>query len=546
MKISVRVLFLLCFIFITSLITAANTNATETVIGEPQGDYQVSEITNTDTDVPVNITSGTQIIMIEAISALSCQLAGFDPSRPSQKCLGVNPETGKIGFVENGGGLLAVSGRLIDYTFAPPISAKQYVAYAQSNFGITKSAYAQFGGNDTNPCSDPATSPRGVGFCGIEPILKIWVAMRNIAYLILILVFVVIGLGIMLRIHIDPRTVMTIQNQIPKIIIGIVVITFSFAIAGFMIDVMWVAVYLFASVLTSATGSNSGNILSIVQSGNPFDAANASFNFSGNIFNNGILGVAEETSKAFGGLIQSAFEGRGDFGLAGDVFGGLITGLAFIIIVIAMISALLRLWVALVFCYINIILDIIFAPFWILAGILPGSSLGIGAWFRDLLANLAVFPVAIGFFILGNYLVGAIDATGEAALSSRFVPPLMGGQSATGVAALIGFGFVLMLPNVMTTVKAALKAPKLDFGPIFKPVTAGAGFVGAIPKRTFEMGQKRRYFNPEGSSPMDRFYKYFGNPYYNTSHRGGGGGEGTSGHQTSTGQQPQVPGHPKE
>jgi hypothetical protein len=316
---------------------------------------------------------------------------------------------------------------------------------------------------------------------------------------------------------------MTVQNQIPKIIVGIVAITFSFAIAGLLIDVMWVTVYLFASVLTSATGSSTANMFNIVQSANPFDAANNSFNFQGSTagFNSGILGVANETSRAFAGLIQGAFESRDDWGLAGDLIGGLVNVLAFVVITIAIISALLRLWVVLVFAYINIILDVIFAPFWILSGLLPGSSLGLSAWIRDLMANLAVFPVTIAFFIIANYLIGAVETANADSLTTRFVPPLLGGQNGTAVAALIGFGFVLMLPQVLNTVKSAFKAPKLDFGPIFKPVAAGTNFVGGVPKRFVDVGERYRYSGGKKLAKFDRLFKLVGNPIYN---------QGKSGH----------------
>ena len=54
----------------------------------------------------------------------------------------------------------------------------------------------------------------------------------------------------MLRIKIDPRTVMTIQNQIPRVIICIILITFSYAFAGAMIDVMWAVTYMGVNKIT--------------------------------------------------------------------------------------------------------------------------------------------------------------------------------------------------------------------------------------------------------------------------------------------------------
>src|SRR6185437_16773771 len=55
-----------------------------------------------------------------------------------------------------------------------------------------------------------------------------------------------------LRFRVDPRTVMTLQNQIPRVIIAILLITFSYAIAGALIDLMWTATYAGVNFISSA------------------------------------------------------------------------------------------------------------------------------------------------------------------------------------------------------------------------------------------------------------------------------------------------------
>lgn len=495
MKISARVLFLVGFFIFVILFLPKQTFAQTT----PDQTYTLSPTPNslnTNPDVEKNLHNGAQIVFIETMSALACQLAGYDPITPDHKCLGVDPNTGKIGFVENGGGMIAVMGSMIDATFTPPASSTQYIAYLQNNFGITKKAHAA-----ENPCINLS---RGIGFCGLIPVQGLWIAMRNIVYLILILVFLVIGLGIMLRLHIDPRTVMTIQNQIPKIIIGIVLVTFSFAIAGLLIDIMFVATYLFASVITGSVvgvdallGINF-NFDKVISAPNPFSAANEAFD-------GGVLSVAGQTSSGFAEVIKSIFTGPSltfsNIDFVGNIIGGIVgiivNILAFLIIAIAIIVALVRLWVTLIITYVNILLDIIFAPFWLLVGLLPGSP-GVGAWFRDLLANLAVFPVAISFFLLADIFVSSYGKLG----ASNFIPPLIGGVDPEAVGALIGLGFILMLPNVLTVVKAALKAPKINFGPIMSPIKAGAGIVGGAPKRLISGGLSeatRVRYNAEGN-----------------------------------------------
>src|SRR3989344_678784 len=166
--------------------------------------FQNPNYLNTNPDVPQNLNTYTQSVFINIATTLSCIFTGIDPLSPQGKCLGVDPATNKIGYVEQGGGLMAITGNLIAFTFYIPVSTHDYGSFMASNFGIGEKAYAQ----------------EGLGFDSLTPTLKLWEAFRNITYMIFVILFLIVGLGIMFRIKIDPRTVMTVQNQIPKIIIG--------------------------------------------------------------------------------------------------------------------------------------------------------------------------------------------------------------------------------------------------------------------------------------------------------------------------------------
>ncbi|MEK9176308.1 MAG: hypothetical protein AAB520_02605, partial [Patescibacteria group bacterium] len=436
-----------------------------------QSQSSTVNVLNTNPDVEKNLHNVTQIVMMETMSAMMCQLTGRDPLSPNQKCLGVDPETGKIGFVGNGGGMISVMGTLISYTFVPPVSSTQYISYLKNNFGLIKPIYAQ----TSAECKGP-----GMGFCGLKPVILLWATMRNFAYLIFILLFVVLGLAIMLRIHIDPRTVMTVQNQIPKIIVGLLLVTFSFSIAGLLVDTMYVASYLLGSVIASAdVDRGQQDFRKIVTASNTFDAANKSYT-------GGVFGIVTDGSQTIHGLVNNLFLGpkpEDNFankfgnveGVGGPLVGILSTFievLANIIIGIAVIYILIKLWIILVLSYINILLDVIFAPFWFLLGLLPGSEMGIGGWFKDMLANLAVYPATIAMLMLANVFLHAL----RGADGALFVPPVLGNaHSANEISGLIGLGFFFMLPNVLQIMKGAFKAPKIDLGPVFAPAGEAVG-----------------------------------------------------------------------
>lgn len=470
-----------------------------------QGNIPQATTTNYQTR-DLNVWS--QNVAFEVMSAFSCQLAGVNFSHREQKCLGFDPKTGQLGFVDNGGGALGLLTGGIAMLYTPPANTGNYVSYLSQNFGISKPSFAQ---------------SQGIGFDSINPLIGVWAVFRDISYLLFIFVFIIIGVAIMLRAKIDPRTVMTIQNQIPKLIIGIIMVTLSFAVAGLLIDLMWTSTYVVINVMGNADKNIStkksteqlynhaigyfdqvvsygnqdqnqgfGGLFNLAQkgSGSIQETINSSFGQAsppnsqnttpvtprcneGDIFCNGFYTVTDSISNVFQGglnITNGVFKlVTGDWAdLAANTVGGvlsgvvgflvswLIGGIAFFIILILLLWNLFKLWLFLLKCYVGILVDIIFAPFWILGGLIPGaSSLGFTGWLKDLLGNLAVFPATIGVFLLAKLFVDISDT----AKTEFFVPPLIG-NFAGGIhtlGPLIALGFVLAAPHVAEGVKKSFK-----------------------------------------------------------------------------------------
>ena len=120
------------------------------------------------------------------------------------------------------------------YLYAhPPASTYAFVKDMGQSLGfIPKSAYAQ-----------------GVGFSGLTQLLPMWKAFRNIAYLLLAIFMIVIGFLVMFRKKIDPKTVVTVQNALPNIVVTLLLITFSYAIVGVLIDFMYLFIMIAVSIL---------------------------------------------------------------------------------------------------------------------------------------------------------------------------------------------------------------------------------------------------------------------------------------------------------
>jgi len=131
------------------------------------------------------------------------------------------------------GGALGTTTNLVASVFTPQASGIQYIAQVKDNF-LGKPAYAQ-----------------GTGFVGLQPLLPIWRGFRNVIYLLASIIFIVMGIMIMLRIKISPQAVINIQNAIPQLITTLILVTFSYAIAGLLIDLTYLIQGLTISIISS-------------------------------------------------------------------------------------------------------------------------------------------------------------------------------------------------------------------------------------------------------------------------------------------------------
>jgi hypothetical protein len=176
--------------------------------------------------------------------------------------------------------------------------------------------------------------------------------------------------------------------------------------------------------------------------------------------------------------------------------------LAYLILIIALLWALLRLWFALLKAYISILIDVIFAPFWIISGLIPGQqTAGFSAWIRDMAGNLAAFPAAIMMFLLAklfsdsfinSFINGTASSAGTTTNSTAFIPPLLGQDASNYIASLVAIGVVLATPGIVDMTKKAFKAPKFELGAMGQAAGVGMGIVG-IPTKLGQIGMTMQY-----------------------------------------------------
>lgn len=349
-----------------------------------------------------------------------------------------------------------------------PASSVDYIAYMGSRLhvpGTPQTAYA-------------AEAPGGRGFNSLAPVLKLWTAMRNLAYAVFAVMFIIVGLMIMFRVKIDPKTAANIQNSLPKIIIALILVTFSYAIAGFLIDVMYVSF---------------GLLVALVGSVDPNYAKEANTLLSGSVFGflqgqtwDAVGGAAE----AINGIVAGFIGNSGALPEAVGKFGGGVAGmLAYLIIAIAILWALFRTWFSLLTSYAQIVLAVIVGPLLLMIDAIPGRNV-FYLWLKILLSNLLAFPLVAVLLVFGRIItLSAQQSTGNG-----FVPPLIGAGSLPELASIVGIAIILTIPKAVDILQEILKSPPFKYGNEW--MVGGIRPAGAAVGATFGRAKGEWYDKP--------------------------------------------------
>lgn len=392
---------------------------------------------------------------------LMCQILGCsnDPNHP-------------VGYNKS---VVASLGKGIEYLVGnPPASTYAFAVDLGKTLGFLPRTYAQ-----------------GVGFTGLQPLLGIWKAFRNIAYGLIAIIAIVIGFMVMLRKKIDPKTVVTVQNSIPRIVIALILVTFSYAIVGFMIDLMYVSMLLIANLLIKISPdtfrirflgdlTDTLNLPSIPLSKiTPKDFVSGNFlTVSGMFFAEGwesLKGLfalfpwqATAGASAIAGLLSFAVSG---FSLKSLAVGAIApTALPALIVAVAVLFGLVRLFFLLLDAYIHIIIALITSPFHLMVEAIPGTNT-FSSWMRNLIGKLLVFPIVVTLTLI-TYLLTSSTVSGDV-----WAPPLLWGTtSGEGLGGLIGLGMLLSAPSIVGGIQKALKGEPLvpaGVGAIVGPLGSG-------------------------------------------------------------------------
>lgn len=337
---------------------------------------------------------------------------------------------------------------------------------------------------------------QGVGFAGLSPFSQIWMLFRNLAYMILVVVVITIGFLIMFRRKVNAQTIVSLENSLPRIVIAFILITFSFPIAGFLIDLMYLTTFVVISFLASNTISPydaigiKGQVLNggfslwdkVFAVGNYWKVGDALLSImpSGvNVMLRIVLGIGSffllSVMPVIGMVLQgtiikgvATIEGLPQF-MVHLISALLLLPILFflapvlfsIIFFLTGIFVFFRIFFLLFKNYIQIILLIIFAPVILMVEAIPGQKM-FTKWLKLLISNLLAFPLTIGMILLSNIIVAipSASASGSTAgtggnLVPLWTPPLLYSSFTIpdAFSVLVGVGILFMIPNIIKSLK---------------------------------------------------------------------------------------------
>lgn len=321
----------------------------------------------------------------------------------------------------NSYGLIQAVAYGTDYvTYGIDFGTKEYIASLNP---FASPVHAQF-----NPNSTGTQMLTG-------SILDMWRQVRNFAYIILALILVVIGFMIMLRAQVAPRVIITATNALPKIIMVLIVITFSFPIGALAID--------FMKVLLNVVGCSFGFYC---------DTATNSY----------IPGIFREVAN---GLIGTAFLAIGQLPVPN--FTGFFVQL-FLILTFLILSfvIVIRVGIAIIKEWFMLFMLTLFAPIILLPGAVPGNG-AIGRWFKDLTASVLCIVTMYTFIALAQKFQPPGNPRGAGPIIESADPSGLGFElpgsviglgfgAINGLEALLTLGILMYVPALCNVIRHAL------------------------------------------------------------------------------------------
>lgn len=242
----------------------------------------------------------------------------------------------------------------------------------------------------------------------ISFVLNFWKVTRNLAYGMLSIVMLSVGVAIMLRKKLPPQTVVTAQYALPRIVMAVILITFSYPIGAIL-----------ASSTKYLLALTNGLIYDVMQS-------------TGVTTLTALAGISTTVIL----LLVSILMAMG---------GGILLLIVLSIILFAAMLLYGFVWLKAMMLYVKLIISIIFAPFAFVMGAIPGNEAQTSKWFKSAVSNMLgyVLSVAYAHMIIAILLIAIHSGISSDALGT--------GSTIGGIIAIIFFPVFLLYGFIQAT-----------------------------------------------------------------------------------------------
>ena len=314
----------------------------------------------------------------------------------------------------------------------PVVSSKDYLAYYGQRLNFVTPAYAQ-----------------GKGFNFIHPIIGVWIISRNIVYLLFVVIFVAVGFMIMFRSKLNPQTVVNIQLALPKIIISLILVTFSFALCGLIVDIAYLGNDLIKNIFQDKLRA----IISLI------DPSAASF------WADDSTPIKLIANSNLGTNLLTSLEAMKN--LAGSGAAVLLN----LVIAITVLSVSFKIFFNMLTAYVALLLITIVSPFSLLMGAVPSDQSPFTI-FKQISTQALIFPATYFLTNLALFFskYAALSAAGFKDIDPFRITTFISVDPAismTSLSSLLALGVLMTAAQVPQIISKALKAES--------PLGAGTG-----------------------------------------------------------------------
>jgi len=199
---------------------------------------------------------------------------------------------------------------------------------------------------------------------GQELALDLWTKTRNIAYAMMAVIMLVVGILIITRKRINPQTVVTVQTAMPRIVISLLLITFSYPIGAVFASSVVPLSVLVMGVFFADMVDSAGTIADM----NHFSMVNT--------------------------LIAVTLGGE-----------GIVALLTMMLLAAATLIVMLVVIVKIILINLKILLAIVFAPIQFAISAIPGQEEQISKWFKQMIARVLAIPAMLFMVGLAWYIL---------------------------------------------------------------------------------------------------------------------------------------------